>query len=62
MCSASISNGQYEPTRYQPVLLNTRDRLLDTVHGADYFKRWHADKENSGGVRVLVSFLPLDSS
>lgn len=25
---------------------------LDTVHGADYFRRWHARKENSGGLLV----------
>lgn len=24
--------------------------LLDTVHGADYFRRWHRQKENSGGL------------
>jgi predicted dehydrogenase len=26
--------------------------LLDTVHGADYFRRWHRDKTNSGGLLV----------
>ncbi len=26
--------------------------LLDTQHGADYFRRWHRDKENSGGLFV----------
>lgn len=26
--------------------------LLDTVHGADYFRRWHRDKRNSGGLMV----------
>lgn len=26
--------------------------LLDTVHGADYFRRWHRDKINSGGLMV----------
>lgn len=26
--------------------------FLDTVHGADYFRRWHARKENSGGLMV----------
>jgi predicted dehydrogenase len=26
--------------------------LLDTVHGADYFRRWHANKANSGGLMV----------
>ncbi|MBF8377985.1 Gfo/Idh/MocA family oxidoreductase [Alicyclobacillus mali] len=25
---------------------------LDTVHGADYFRRWHAEKKNSGGLFV----------
>lgn len=26
--------------------------MLDTVHGADYFRRWHRDKANSGGLLV----------
>jgi predicted dehydrogenase len=26
--------------------------VLDTVHGADYFRRWHRDKEHSGGLLV----------
>jgi len=26
--------------------------LLDTSHGADYFRRWHRDKRNSGGLMV----------
>lgn len=26
--------------------------LLDTSHGADYFRRWHRRKENSGGLLV----------
>lgn len=26
--------------------------LLDTAHGADYFRRWHRDKKNSGGLMV----------
>lgn len=26
--------------------------LLDTTHGADYFRRWHRHKENSGGLMV----------
>lgn len=26
--------------------------LLDTRHGADYFRRWHRDKANSGGLFV----------
>ncbi|WP_127792671.1 Gfo/Idh/MocA family protein [Agromyces sp. LHK192] len=25
---------------------------LDTVHGADYFRRWHRDKRNSGGLFI----------
>lgn len=29
--------------------------FLDTVHGADYFRRWHAQKENSGGLAVHKS-------
>ncbi len=26
--------------------------LLDTSHGADYFRRWHAEKDKSGGLLV----------
>lgn len=26
--------------------------LLDTQHGADYFRRWHRQKDNSGGLMV----------
>jgi predicted dehydrogenase len=26
--------------------------LLDTRHGADYFRRWHREKQNSGGLLV----------
>ncbi len=26
--------------------------MLDTGHGADYFRRWHRNKENSGGLLV----------
>ncbi|MGO4188892.1 Gfo/Idh/MocA family protein [Pseudarthrobacter sp. TAF60_1] len=26
--------------------------VLDTVHGADYFRRWHRDKKNSGGLMI----------
>ncbi|MFC7850126.1 Gfo/Idh/MocA family protein [Arthrobacter sp. NPDC057388] len=26
--------------------------VLDTVHGADYFRRWHRDKQNSGGLLI----------
>ncbi|KAJ8515636.1 hypothetical protein ONZ45_g6981 [Pleurotus djamor] len=29
--------------------------LLDTVHGADYFRRWHRQKESSGGLMVHKS-------
>ncbi len=29
--------------------------LLDTFHGADYFRRWHRDKRNSGGLMVHKS-------
>ena len=28
---------------------------LDTMHGADYFRRWHRDKANSGGLLVHKS-------
>jgi len=26
--------------------------VLDTVHGADYFRRWHRDKQSSGGLLI----------
>ncbi len=29
--------------------------LLDTMHGADYFRRWHSNKANSGGLMVHKS-------
>ena len=29
--------------------------LLDTSHGADYFRRWHRDKRNSGGLMIHKS-------
>ncbi len=29
--------------------------LLDTTHGADYFRRWHSYKKNSGGLMVHKS-------
>ncbi len=29
--------------------------ILDTSHGADYFRRWHREKENSGGLLVHKS-------
>ncbi|NJQ06050.1 Gfo/Idh/MocA family protein [Streptomyces lonarensis] len=28
---------------------------LDTIHGADYFRRWHRDRESSGGLLVHKS-------
>ncbi|MEV0351701.1 Gfo/Idh/MocA family oxidoreductase [Nonomuraea sp. NPDC050680] len=31
------------------------DWALDTIHGADYFRRWHRDKANSGGLLVHKS-------
>ncbi|WP_265520424.1 Gfo/Idh/MocA family protein [Oerskovia flava] len=31
------------------------DWALDTVHGADYFRRWHRDKRRSGGLLVHKS-------
>jgi predicted dehydrogenase len=30
----------------------TLEWLLDVRHGADYFRRWHSDKQNSGGLLV----------
>src|SRR5690606_32261257 len=29
--------------------------VLDTAHGADYFRRWHREKANSGGLLVHKS-------
>ncbi|MGN8027447.1 Gfo/Idh/MocA family protein [Microbacterium sp. 22242] len=29
--------------------------MLDTKHGADYFRRWHREKQNSGGLLVHKS-------
>ena len=34
--------------------------LLDLQHGADYFRRWHRDKRNSGGLLVHKSTLHFD--
>jgi predicted dehydrogenase len=31
------------------------DGMLNTKHGADYFRRWHRDKRNSGGLLVHKS-------
>lgn len=33
----------------------TMEYLLNTSHGADYFRRWHARKSNSGGLLVHKS-------
>jgi predicted dehydrogenase len=33
----------------------TMEYLLNTSHGADYFRRWHAHKEKSGGLLVHKS-------
>jgi len=32
--------------------------LLDTSHGADYFRRWHRDKRNGGGLMVHKATSP----
>lgn len=29
--------------------------MLNTQHGADYFRRWHRDRRNSGGLLVHKS-------
>ena len=47
----------------------TFEWVLDTAHGADYFRRWHRDKTNSGGLLVhkaahhfdLVNWLLADA-
>ncbi len=47
----------------------TFEWVLDTVHGADYFRRWHRDKKNSGGLLIhkashhfdLVNWLLADA-
>ena len=47
----------------------TFEWVLDTAHGADYFRRWHRDKANSGGLLVhkaahhfdLVNWLLADT-
>jgi predicted dehydrogenase len=57
--------------RYQPLATKVRELIvngaigkplavnfnyvLDTRHGADYFRRWHRDKANSGGLLVHKS-------
>lgn len=37
------------------VLSITFEWVLDTAHGADYFRRWHREKVNSGGLLVHKS-------
>jgi predicted dehydrogenase len=47
----------------------TFEWVLDTAHGADYFRRWHRDKVNSGGLLIhkashhfdLVNWLLADA-
>jgi predicted dehydrogenase len=47
----------------------TFEWVLDTAHGADYFRRWHRDKTNSGGLLIhkashhfdLVNWLLTDA-
>ncbi|HUX51921.1 MAG TPA: Gfo/Idh/MocA family oxidoreductase [Spirochaetia bacterium] len=59
-------NYRYSPrnTRVKELLLSGEigdvlsvhfEWLLDTVHGADYFRRWHRDKANNGGLLVHKS-------
>ena len=38
--------------RIGTVLSVTFEWVLDTAHGADYFRRWHRDKTNSGGLLI----------
>ena len=38
--------------RIGTVLSVTFEWVLDTAHGADYFRRWHRDKANSGGLLI----------
>jgi predicted dehydrogenase len=53
-------NYRYSPPRSQVKDLLMRGEmlsvdftwLLNTVHGADYFRRWHSNKANSGGLMV----------
>ncbi len=56
-------NARYGPlnTRLRELLIQgvvgtplviTYSSLLDTSHGADYFRRWHREKQNSGGLLV----------
>lgn len=59
-------NYRYSPTRAQvksllmsgvigDVLSVDFHWMLDTYHGADYFRRWHREKKNSGGLLVHKS-------
>lgn len=59
-------NYRYSPayTRYREIIAaGTIGRplavdfswMLDTSHGADYFRRWHREKQNSGGLLVHKS-------
>ena len=48
-------SGRNQLTKLTPVLSVHFEWLLDTVHGADYFRRWHRQKENSGGLMVHKS-------
>ena len=41
--------------RIGKVLSVTFEWVLDTAHGADYFRRWHREKVNSGGLLVHKS-------
>lgn len=34
------------------ILSVTFEWVLDTAHGADYFRRWHREKKNSGGLLI----------
>lgn len=38
--------------RIGDVLSVSFEWVLDTAHGADYFRRWHRDKTNSGGLLI----------
>ncbi|SDK00938.1 Oxidoreductase family, NAD-binding Rossmann fold [Sediminibacillus albus] len=59
-------NYRYAPhnTKIRELIKNNRigkvnsvhfEWALDTQHGADYFRRWHRDKRNSGGLLVHKS-------
>jgi predicted dehydrogenase len=58
-----IFNLRYSPTCLQVKQLLSRGEIgailsvdfhwmLDTAHGADYFRRWHSHKVNSGGLMI----------